>query len=121
MIAPRFFMMTASTPILCDLCAGKKRGLRQVSLGKEDEIALKPFAETLRVIKPAQESPTSTWKRVLRGGGATHPAKRGQPALRPGHGASKVSNVGAFAVPLAGAVLPHRHGKGGVQSCRSRR
>ena len=24
-------------------------------------------------------------------------------------------------VPLAGAVLPHRHGKGGVQSCRSRR
>jgi hypothetical protein len=24
-------------------------------------------------------------------------------------------------VPLAGAVLPHRHGNGGVQSCRSRR
>jgi hypothetical protein len=29
--------------------------------------------------------------------------------------------AGALVVPLAGAVLPHRHGNGGVQSCRSRR
>jgi hypothetical protein len=53
-------------------------------LGKGDEIALKPFAETLRVTKPTQESLTSTWKRVLRRRGATHATKRRQPALRPG-------------------------------------
>ncbi len=57
--------------------AGKKRGLRQVSLGEEDEIALKPFDETLRVTKPAQESLTSTWKRVLRRGGVTQEGERG--------------------------------------------
>jgi len=33
----------------------------------------------------------------------------------------KILIVGALVVPLAGAVLPHRHGNGGVQSCRSRR
>jgi predicted Ser/Thr protein kinase len=43
----------------------------------------KPFIETLRVTKPVQESGTSTWKRVLRGGGVTRPAKRRQRALRP--------------------------------------
>lgn len=63
----------------------KKRGLRQVSLGKGDEIDSKPFTETLRVIKPAQESLANTWKRVLRGGGVTHPAKRRQLASRPGY------------------------------------
>src|ERR1700736_4102901 len=55
------------------------RALRQVSSGK-DETHSKPFSETLRVSKPAQESLTSTWKRVLRCGGATHPTKRRQPA-----------------------------------------
>jgi len=30
-------------------------------------------------------------------------------------------NVGAFAVPLAGATPLHRHGNGGMRSCRSRR
>jgi hypothetical protein len=44
-----------------------KGGLRQESSGREDEFNSKPFIETLRVIKPAQESLTSTWKRVLRG------------------------------------------------------
>jgi hypothetical protein len=58
--------------------------VRAPALYPTDEIALKPFDETLRVAKPAQESLTSTWKRVLRGGGVTHPAKRRQPALRPG-------------------------------------
>jgi len=49
------------SPFLClkpESKGGAQRGLRQVSLGEEEEIALKPFDETLRVTKPAQESLT---------------------------------------------------------------
>jgi len=38
----------------------RRGGLRHESLGKEDEINSKPFIETLRVNKPAQESLAST-------------------------------------------------------------
>ena len=43
----------------------------------------KPFNGTLRVVKPVRESLANSRKRVLRGVGATRPAKRRQPVPKP--------------------------------------
>jgi hypothetical protein len=45
---------------------------------KEDHSNVKPFIGTLRVPNPARQSRASSRKQVLRGGGATLPAKRRQ-------------------------------------------
>src|SRR5271166_4596793 len=73
--------------------------------------ALKPFVGTLWVSKPTRESPTSTRKRVLRGSG--QPASRSVDSELQSPPLSLESrNAGAFAVPLAGALRPHRVGEG---------
>ena len=62
----------------------KESDIAPRSLGKEDETRTqKPFIGTLRVTNPARQSLASSRKRVLRGGGATLPAKRRQPVPRP--------------------------------------
>jgi hypothetical protein len=52
--------------------------VRQAKLGKGEWIDLKPFVGTQRVVSPARKGWPAIRKRVLRGGGATHPAKRRQ-------------------------------------------
>jgi hypothetical protein len=48
------------------------------SLGKKNGIHLKPFVRAQQVPSPARRGWPAIRKRVLRGGGATHPAKRRQ-------------------------------------------
>jgi len=67
--------------------------LRYVQLGKGGShvgYIVKPFDGTLRVTKPVRKSLANSRKRVLRGVGATRPAKRRQPVPKPCDRASKV-------------------------------
>jgi hypothetical protein len=77
----RLARMTRVGHPVSDVAAPAAKGIADIaprSSEKEDHCYVKPFIGTLRVPNPARQSRASSRKQVLRGGGATLPAKRRQ-------------------------------------------